>query len=298
MRSAPHLYRAFGLTISSEIPLDELPPAEGGADVTVSIGGLDEVAHEEGRWTVIVRPGDVVGWAPAAGGFRVLGGREIIVAPAPRADLRALRMAIVGPLLGAILGQRGAFVLHASTVRIAGCAVALSGPSGRGKSTLTAALNRAGHPLIADDMTVIETRDSTPWVEPGFPRLKLWPDAATAMEQDVSSLPRLHPDRDKLSVRPGSAFHPGPVRLVRCYLLEDGDHESVTALETTVAVMSLVRNTYQAQWMPELGGAGPNLRHCAALADTAVVRRLTRRRDFAVLPEVVAFIERDVLAAV
>jgi hypothetical protein len=54
-------------------------------------------------WTVIAGPADVRGWIPKAGAFCVTGGHEIIVAPLADADERALRLAIVRPLLGVIL---------------------------------------------------------------------------------------------------------------------------------------------------------------------------------------------------
>src|SRR5436853_233172 len=82
---------------------------------------------------------------------------------------------------GLPLPQRGHFVLHASSVAIDGKAAAFAGPSGRGKSTLVAALASAGHPLIADDMSVIDTSGAAPVVQPGFPRVKLWPDSASAL---------------------------------------------------------------------------------------------------------------------
>jgi energy-coupling factor transporter ATP-binding protein EcfA2 len=227
----------------------------------------------------------------------VRGGREIVSDAIPGADERALRMAIVGPLLGVILAQRGRFVLHASTVAIDGGAVAFAGPSGRGKSTLAAALTRAGHPLIVDDMTVIDASGGIPCVQPGFPRVKLWPDSAEALAEDVGALPLVHPERSKRSLRVAEAFHAAALPLVRCYLLEDGESEASSEIGGSDCILSLVRLTYQASWMHESGASGTNLLQCAALARSGVVRRLVRRRSFDALPDVIRFIESDVRAA-
>ncbi len=287
------LYSAFGMTIASEIPLIELPAGRGTPDVIVSTGSLPASVPEPEGWSIHPSLGEVSGWAPAAGAFRVTGGRDIVVDPVPDVDARALRMAIVGPLLGVVLAQRGAFVLHASTVVIDGRAVAFAGPSGRGKSTLSGALTRAGHLLVAEDMTVIDTAGAWPVVQPGFPRLKLWPDAATMLDHDVETLPLLHPQREKRSLAL-DAFHPDPIRLARCYLLEDGDEEAIAIPPATEGLLALIRCTYQAPWLSELGSERANLVHCGALIRSGVVRRLERRRRFDALREVASFIERDV----
>jgi hypothetical protein len=289
------LYRAFGLCIASEVSLIELPPGSGEPDVEVSFGTVDGVSESSNDWTVIAAPGEVRGWIPDAGAFLVRGGREMIIDPAPNADDRALRLGIVGPLLGVILTQRGRFVLHASTVAIDGRAVSFCGPSGRGKSTLTAAMTRAGHVLVADDLTLIDAEHDPPIVQPGFARIKLWPDSATALEEDVAALPLIHPQREKRSLQL-DRVESDALPIARCYLLEDGDAESVAEPNPREAILALIATTYQSQWLHETGAASANLAQCAALVRSGRVWRLRRRRDFAVLDEVVRFIENDVRA--
>ena len=287
------LYQAFALTIRSAIPLIELPVGDGSPDVEVRIGPVEGAPPPSEGWSVIAAPDDVRGWIPDGGAFHVRGGREILIDPAPGADDRALRLGIVGPLLGVILMQRGLFVLHASTVAVEGRAVAFFGPSGRGKSTLTAAMTRAGHPLIADDMTVIDTGSETPFVQPGFPRVKLWPDSADALEHDVDELPLIHPARTKRSLQVAESFHRERLALARCYLLEDGEKESSEEIPAREAVLALIASTYQSFWLHQTGVSGPNLLHCTALVRTGVVRRLRRRRLFDALPDVVRFVEEE-----
>ena len=291
------LYSAFALTIASEIPLPDLPPGSGAADIKISIGVLAPTPLPSDSWTVIAGPADVRGWIPGAGAFRVTGGREIIVAPIADGDERTLQLAIVGPLLGVILSQRSSFVIHASTVVIGGCAVAFCGPSGRGKSTLAAALLRAGNPLLADDMTVVDTSGGFPLVRPGFPRIKLWPDSAAALNHDIGKLPLLHPERTKRSLRVPARFHADTVPLRRCYLLEDAATESIAELSPTQSILSLVKYTYQSNWLHETCESGSNLLQCGALAGSGVVRQLRRRRSFEALPEVIRCIEDDIRCA-
>jgi hypothetical protein len=297
MPTSRSLHTAFALTIASDIPLVELPAGAGTPEVTVALGTVDGAPRPSDRWVVLATPNDVRGWIPSGGAFHVRDGTSIVLDPAPDADERALRLAIVGPLLGVILTQRGKFVLHASTVSIDGRAAAFFGPSGRGKSTLTAALTQAGHPLIADDMTVIDTSGPQPFVQPGFPRVKLWPDSAAALEHDLDALPLVHPDVTKRSLQLTAQFHAERLPLARCYLLEDGDAEEVTELAPTQSILALVSCTYQSFWLHETGASGPNLLHCAALARSGAVRRLVRRRTYEALPEVIRFVEEDVRQA-
>lgn len=53
---------------------------------------------------------------------------------------------------------------HASAVAIAGVGVAITGPSGSGKSGLALQLMALGAELVADDRTRIVLRDGYPWL--------------------------------------------------------------------------------------------------------------------------------------
>jgi HPr kinase/phosphorylase len=54
-------------------------------------------------------------------------------------------------------------LIHASTVAVQGHAVAITGASGSGKSSLALQLIALGAELIADDQTQIENRDMSLW---------------------------------------------------------------------------------------------------------------------------------------
>jgi hypothetical protein len=133
-------------------------------------------------------------------------------------------------------------------------------------------------------------------VTPGFARVKLWPDVAAAFDHDVSSLPRIHPERTKRSVTLAPA-HARPLPLARCYVIEDAVAESIDRLPDGVATVSFVALTYQSLWMHETGVSAANLRHCADLVRSGVVRRLRRRRDLGALNAVLGLVASDIGAA-
>ena len=62
--------------------------------------------------------------------------------------------------------QRGHLCLHATVVEVGGRVLALGGASGAGKSTTAAALHLRGHPVLVDDVAVIDLRRGVPWVLP------------------------------------------------------------------------------------------------------------------------------------
>ncbi|MFX9020101.1 hypothetical protein ABTN35_21005, partial [Acinetobacter baumannii] len=64
---------------------------------------------------------------------------------------------------GAILHRRGQLPLHAACVARDGRALALAGPSGRGKSTLAAALAASGWTALTDDVCRVQFRDEGAW---------------------------------------------------------------------------------------------------------------------------------------
>ena len=69
------------------------------------------------------------------------------------------------PLLA---GTLGGFALHASANLVAGGALLTCGVTGRGKSTLAAALAAAGHPLVSEDGVVVRRPGGRAEVWPGL----------------------------------------------------------------------------------------------------------------------------------
>jgi len=81
-----------------------------------------------------------------------------------------------------ILAHRGRLTLHASAIKVGVGALAFAGKAGWGKSTLCAAFARMGSTPLADDCLVIGERRGRLVAVPGYPGLRLWPDAARALK--------------------------------------------------------------------------------------------------------------------
>lgn len=284
-----YFYRAYGLVFQSELRLPELAEvAAAPADVHIRRGELPRPEGEfpEG-WYQAGRRCHMHAW-PEVGVFRVEGGSEIVVEPAPRAAGELVRHVLLGAIMGPLLLQRGMLPLHAAALEIGGVAFAFSAVSGEGKSTLAATLQARGHRFLSDDVLGI------PWqradeirVSPAVPRLKLLPDAARELGYDRNELTPVYDGLDKsaLSVPPVAA-DAAPVPLRGIFLLETAEQIAVMPLDPRVAVLHLMGHTFKPDVVARTIGAGEHMKACATLAAKAGVFRLQRPRDLSRLDEV------------
>jgi hypothetical protein len=158
---------------------------------------------------------------------------------------------LLGPVLAFVLRLRGVNCLHASAVVVDGRAIALFGLAGAGKSTTAAAFAHRGYPVLSDDVAVLADLADRFLVQPGYPRINLWPDSVRTLFGTEDALPRITPTWDKRYLalgQNGHRFQSSPLPLGAIYIL--GEREAgLTApvIEEVVgseAIMTLVSNTY------------------------------------------------------
>ena len=229
---------------------------------------------------------------PRVGRFLVREGKQIVVSPHPAVEVRVLRLFLLGVGLGVILHQRGRFVLHSSAVNVAGGAVAFLGWSGQGKSTMAAAMHKRGHSLVADDVVAVDAAGSAPKVYPGFPQLKLWPEAAVALGEALESLPHLRPGLEKRARRVTRGFTRAPLPLRRVYVLAEGGTAGIERLPPHDAMLELIRHSYCARLLQSIG-AETHFQQCATVVNQVGVRRLRMRRDLKALGGLTQLVEDD-----
>jgi hypothetical protein len=291
------LFAAYGMNIRSFIPLPELVAGKGVADVLIRLGSCADFSPSDaaGKDYFCPNPEETYLFRQDMGTILVREGREIVVDPAPGVKDQVLRLFILGPALAALLHQRGLLVLHASAVSVAGEVVAFMGRSGWGKSTTAAALYGRGHSIVADDVTAVkvETDAGFPVVFPGFPQLKLWPEAAAASVGDVpETLPRLDPRWDKRARRVGREFPLSPLPLKRIYVLDEGETHDIKPLLPQEALVELIKHSYCARL---LQGTGPSSHflQCSRIVNSVTVSSLSRHRSLLELSDLARLIEED-----
>lgn len=104
-------------------------------------------------------------------------GRKIAWHPTPTASLEMGRIDVLGRVLSVALHVNGVMALHGSAVEFDGTAVAFLAPKHHGKSTLAAALVRAGAKLLSDDTVAVQPSPSAT-VHYGVPSMRLCTDSA------------------------------------------------------------------------------------------------------------------------
>jgi hypothetical protein len=288
-------YVAYGLGIHSALELPELTPGSLPPDVVVRPGhvtipprALPASAgplHTSGDE-------DCLYW-PDVGAFLLRQGREVTFDPRPDMPVGLIRLYLLGPVLGLLLHQRGLFVLHASAVALDGGVVGFLGHSGRGKSTTAAMLHARGGAVVADDAMAVDLAAAGgPAALPGFPQLKLLPDAVAALGENPEDLPRIHAGDEKRT-RVVSAVATAPRPLRRLYVLTDADSLGVEPLYGHAAVFEVLQHSFVAPALEQLGSSR-FLADCTRLAMAVPVRRLRRPRCLAELDKLAALVEADV----
>lgn len=296
-------YTAFGLGISSFLPLPEL-----GESLPEKAGMKPEV---------FIRPGEVPDFSPdlsgngyrfkttpcearlhwdGIGSYLVAGGSSITVDPDPGADERLVCDFLLGQVMAVLLHQRGLFVLHASSVLANGAAVVFLGAPGSGKSTLAAAFQRRGYRLISDDIAAVEAGGKGAKIFPALPRIKLHQDTAVSLGIKWGSLAEIHSRIDKRSYRAGHLFSPEPVPVGAIYLLKQGSPFQIKRLCRRDALLKIMRHSYGATLLQK-DRAVLHLNLSAKLARAVPVGLVKAHRSFEAIPELLRLIEKNSLAA-
>ncbi|MEM6255664.1 MAG: hypothetical protein AAF821_22350 [Cyanobacteria bacterium P01_D01_bin.156] len=247
-------YRAYNLTICSELLLPELSPLNDAVttDVTISRGDFippDFISTQTQCLVAAPKKDEVYLHWPFIGTFLIRNGTEIVLNLLPDADKNVVRLFLLGAGLGMLLHQRNLFVLHASSVSLNGCAVAFMGNKGWGKSTTAGALHKRGYPFFSDDVTAIDlSNPHQAMLLPGYGQLKLWPESAFALGQQPEGLSKLHPEIDKRDFQSKKSLVKAAQPLKHIYLLAGGATLNIETPSGTQALNALMRNWYCARF--------------------------------------------------
>lgn len=285
-----HTYRMSGLNVRSTLVLPmradsgELHAEK--ADVTMLVEDvpehLDGVLHSGPNWEI--NKNSFLLNLPDTGRFMATDGDRISICPAPDMPVEDVLVFATGTGMSAILYQRGAMLLHASAVACNGRAYLFCGPSGVGKSTLSAALCRAGCDFLSDDLcAVVQQVGGPPMVERDGRALRLYTDSIERLALEDSAGPRVRQLVEKFHVAPPTTSDGGgAVPVAAIYMLTASDpaqDPTITRMTPLNAAQALLRQSYRRQialaYASETGLAG----RIGALAAGTGVYHLSRPRD-------------------
>jgi hypothetical protein len=287
-------YAVYGLGVHSVLELPELLRATAKPDVVIEFGPLAQrpESSPEVPQAQIATEGVYLTY-PRVGTFLIQAGKRIAISPHPGVEERVLRLFLLGSCLGVALHQRERLVLHASAVAVGDRTVGFLSHSGGGKSTLAAAMHRRDHRLVADDVVALDASAvGQTMVYPGFPQLKLWPEAVEALGEALETLPHIRPGIEKRARRITHGFARGPLPLKRLYVLAEAKANRVELLPPQEAIVELIRHSYCARLLQSIGREA-HFRQCATVVNQIGVRRLNVNRSLAKLPELAQLVEDD-----
>jgi hypothetical protein len=297
-------YIVAGLTVRSDIALPELVSfslESNEPDIEISFAPVPENLPQAtvASFQAEIADNEVLLKIPGVARYHVRAGRQILVEAEPDVLAKDLRLFLLGSALGAIYFQRGFFPLHASVVVMNGNAVAFTGDSGAGKSTMAAWMNAQGYPLLCDDVCVVRFDEhGNPIAYSGFPRLKLWNDALNAFDIDASKLQSDYSRANKYHLPVSGRFWTDPVPLRHINILRFSDSISEPRIEDikpAQAVHLLRNNTYRFQYISGLGLTESHFLDCVKLARSTGLHFLTRSKQHAALAECQGLIERQMI---
>lgn len=300
------VYEVAGLRFHTPFPVAELSEtADGAVDWTVE--RVDALSVDAVEPVYELRTREDVLWATIGAGegrfsltfadtvaFAVdRAARRVTYVPRPGVDDSTLRHLLIDQVIPRLLAVDGALVLHASAVEVDGKAVAFVGPSGAGKSSLAAGYVRQGTPLLADDFLLLHPTDGGYLATAAYPGLRLWSDSAEFFAGPVEVLPTVAGYTDKRRWAPPPAAGTDGRPPLRAIVMlgdppgPDGPVWRVGRLRGADAFMRLFQQTFRVD-RPDRAARQAELDQLMRLAGTVPLLLLEYRRDYAVLPEVIA----------
>lgn len=261
MTSKRKNYKAFGLSIFSEIELPELQISNEQVNknqtVEIKIDDLTEKWNEVSvnKKHIVVTEQFVMMKIPNSAIFYIEKGRTIIVSPLEKADESAVRLYLLGSCLGIVLMQRKILPLHGSAVVVNGKAYAFIGDSGAGKSTLASAFLQKGHELVTDDVIAVSlSSHGEPIVTPAYPQQKLWQESLNAFGLENTNYRPIYDRETKYSVPVVSKFYEKPLPLAGLFELVKGDDgiTQIHRIEKLERFRTLFHHTYRNFLIPQL----------------------------------------------
>ncbi|SFS54760.1 HPr kinase/phosphorylase [Paenibacillus sp. BC26] len=282
------IYKAFGMWISSTIPLPELPvsgPMKEGEnpDVIIHAAEPDKLWDELqlGGSNFMYKDGRFLFLIPETAIYCIEDGYRITVAPLDGADQEKVRVYLLGTCMGALLMIRNVLPLHGSAIVIDGKAYAFLGDSGAGKSTLAATLVSKGYELISDDVIAVSFsgEGGRLVVLPAYPQQKLWQESIDQLGLASGHYQSVYRETTKYAVPVLSRFCNEAVPLAGVFELvksQSAAAVSIKRLSNLDRLRIVLMHTYRNMLVPRLGLEQWHFKVSSGMADQVNVYQLIR----------------------
>ncbi|MFS0822763.1 HPr kinase/phosphorylase [Bacillus sp. 1P02SD] len=283
-----YTYKGFGLYITSQIQLPEMPLINMDyyrkdlhievKELRMKCSKLSEVAPY-----FYFKESQVIFTVPNVAIYQIENGNKIIVSPLNGVRENQVRLYLLGTCMGVLLLQRQILPLHGSAIEIDGKAYAIIGHSGAGKSTLAAAFLERGYKLISDDVIPVSiNNEGIPVVAPAYPQQKLWQES---LDQFGMSSQGFHPiiDREsKFAIPVHARFCSEKMPLAGVFELvkTEGVSIKMNSLLNLKRLQTLYMHTYRNFLIEPLGMLEWHFNLLAKISPKITILRLERSDSF------------------
>ena len=258
----PHQYRAFGLNISCDWSMFQLPEhsfCQTDVDVTIIEKSITDPRFnlsEQGNHFQ-VRGQCALIKIPSVANFLISDGSLITVDINPKCDRQTINLYLLGSALGSIMHQRSILPLHGNSVSINSNAIIVAAHSGVGKSTLASEFYRRGYSLLSDDVCALDNNNH---IHPSYPYLKLWQDAVDRLNIDATKITRITAQKEKFYVPLGTQFKASSLPLKSVYIVTRDGALSSPKIEPLKGLKKLVMlrpHIYRLEYLQKLKSGAP-----------------------------------------
>ncbi|MDF1795669.1 MAG: hypothetical protein P1U63_03935 [Coxiellaceae bacterium] len=296
-------YTAYHLNIASEIELPAIRKASFDAkkaDVTISYAELPEELEDpsEVKPFFQAKPQQLLAKMAETGGRILVENGTTIKIDAPDVDPKICAIFAIGTGISNIINQRNFLIIHGNTVHYEGSNFIVCGKSGAGKSTTTTALLQKGAKVIADDISPIHfDEDGQPWVSPGIPFSKLWPETFDLLGLHDQTHHQLSPLLEKRFIPlSDEQTIQQDVRLDAVFFLasrEDIDAVEYVALTPTDALLSIRHNSYGYRHIRGMQQLDVHFDRATKLAETVPFFHIRRPAEVRTIEQVVELVTKQ-----
>lgn len=209
---------------------------------------------------------------------------------------------LLGPILGWVLRLKGVVCLHASAVVVEKRVIAFVGDAGAGKSTTAAAFAQAGYPILSDDVVALVEQQQSFWVQPAYPRIRLWKESVGALYGNPEALPKLVPtnqtwDKRYLNLdQDGYVFQSHCLPLGCIYLFQERSADIhapyIEAVSHHSSLINLVGNTY-GNYLLDKAMRRQEFELLGRLVESVIVRQLIPHTDYGRIPQLIETVLQD-----
>ena len=222
-------YRVYGITVSSEIPLYNLPQTEELPEAFIRYGKISYKHIPEGAENFYYSKRQVL-FSTTREIFSITDGKQITIQPGADTDPHDLAAFILGWGFAFLFTQRGFSALHCTALSIKGRGLLISGISGSGKSTTALSLIKRGYAYLTDDIAMVNPLTDD-LLLPAYPLQKVCRDVALTLPE--KQLLYINEERDKFACLNEKDFCNTPVPLKTLVLLRPAEVSRVEAEEIT-----------------------------------------------------------------